>query len=633
MERTMKHFLSITLIVAIGVCAYAVPRNLVVVEVATGTWCQYCPGAAMGCHDLLNNDHPVAIIKNHGSDSFANVYSNARNSFYGVSGFPTAFFDGLNPTVGGSTNNSMYSNYLPKVNARMQVPSHYTISAVGAQSGSQYQISVTVTKPENDTNTNVKLHAVLTESHIPFVWFNQTTVENVNRLMIPDQNGTSVNLNTGESTTINLTFTPDASWNIANCEMVFFLQNMSTKEILQGVKYSLSGLIGAYPVSLDHIDFPMTYIGSSSTVPITITNFLSETATGTISISNSAFSSSVSDFNIPGTQSISVDVTFTPISATTYTGTLTITSNLYNHPVINIPLSGTGFINHEPTVSNVVITGPPVIYQQLTASYTFFDVDGDAEGASVYQWFRIIGQPQAIEGANQLTYTPTEADLNIPLGFKVVPVDEHGMNGVPVMSAFTIPIQELPPPRNLHGTYIPPNTVQLTWEPPLYFDVKGLVGYRVFRNDLPISTITNPSTLSFIDAGVQNGTHQYWVCTLFNNPMMLSEPSNVVTIVVGTAIEDPVVPVIASVNVCPNPCMGSASFHIQTKGNGIAHMSIYNVKGQLIKQFNLRADATGNAILYWDGTDNQRMKVDSGIYYYRFNDDSKKISGKLLMIK
>jgi len=57
------------------------------------------------------------------------------------------------------------------------------------------------------------------------------------------------------------------------------------------------------------------------------------------------------------------------------------------------------------------------------------------------------------------------------------------------------------------------------------------------------------------------------------------------------------------------------------------------VKGQLIKQFNLRADATGNAILYWDGTDNQRMKVDSGIYYYRFNDDSKKISGKLLMIK
>ncbi|HPW25188.1 MAG TPA: hypothetical protein PLR70_05200, partial [Candidatus Syntrophosphaera thermopropionivorans] len=208
----MKRFLSIFLIVWAGIFLYAVPRNLVVVEVATGTWCQYCPGAAMGCHDLLNNGHPVAIIKNHNGDSFANVYSNARNSFYGVSGFPTAFFDGLNPTVGGSNSSSMYSNYLPKVNARMQVPSHYTISAVGTQSNNQFQVTVTVTKPEDDTNTNIKLHAVLTESNIPFVWFNQTTVENVNRLMIPDQNGTPVNLNTGESTTINLTFTPDASW-------------------------------------------------------------------------------------------------------------------------------------------------------------------------------------------------------------------------------------------------------------------------------------------------------------------------------------------------------------------------------------------------------------------------------------
>ena len=60
----MKRFLSIFLIVWAGIFLYAVPRNLVVVEVATGTWCQYCPGAAMGCHDLLNNGHPVAIIKN-----------------------------------------------------------------------------------------------------------------------------------------------------------------------------------------------------------------------------------------------------------------------------------------------------------------------------------------------------------------------------------------------------------------------------------------------------------------------------------------------------------------------------------------------------------------------------------------
>ena len=31
----------------------AVQRNQVVLEIGTGTGCQYCPGAAMGAHDLL----------------------------------------------------------------------------------------------------------------------------------------------------------------------------------------------------------------------------------------------------------------------------------------------------------------------------------------------------------------------------------------------------------------------------------------------------------------------------------------------------------------------------------------------------------------------------------------------------
>ncbi len=185
----------------------AVPRNLVVVEVATGTWCQYCPGAAMGCHDLLENGHPVAIIKNHTGDSYANVYSNARNSFYNPSGVPTAWFDGLNAVGGGSATQTMYTQYLSRVNSRINVQSKYTINATGDMSGGQVNLAIEVAKPEADTNTNVKLHVVVTESHINQVWQNQTTLENVNRLMVPDQNGTAINLNTGDTRTVNLSFT------------------------------------------------------------------------------------------------------------------------------------------------------------------------------------------------------------------------------------------------------------------------------------------------------------------------------------------------------------------------------------------------------------------------------------------
>lgn len=215
----------------------ALPRELVVVEVVTGTWCQYCPGAAMACHDLLQNGHPVAVIKNHTGDAFTNQYSEARNNFYNPTGVPTAWFDGLNPSSGGSATQSLYTTYLPRVTARLGVPSHFTISAQGTQEGPQVHLSVTVTKPETDSNTNVKLHAVLTESNIAFPWQNQTTLENVNRLMLPDQNGTDINLSTGGSTTINLSFTPNPAWQLANCEMIFFLQNMNSKEILQAVKY------------------------------------------------------------------------------------------------------------------------------------------------------------------------------------------------------------------------------------------------------------------------------------------------------------------------------------------------------------------------------------------------------------
>lgn len=612
----------------------AVPRNLVVVEVGTYITCPYCPGAAMGCHDLLQNGHAVAVIKNHQGDAYSNTYSHARNSFYGITGYPTAYFDGLNPSVGGSNTSSMYSNYLPKVNARLNVPAHFTISAQGAQVNNEFQVAVTVSKPEADTNTNVKLHAVVTESSIPQVWFNQTTVDNVNRVMTPNQNGTAIDLATGGTTTVNLSFTPGANWNLANCEVVLFLQNMTSKEILQGVKYSLAGLVGAYPVSTDNLAFPDMYVGGTSVTPVTITNFLSDPASGTISIDNPAFSTDISTFNIPGTSSVVANISFSPTAAQTYTGTLTITSNLYNHPNISIPLAGTGFMNAAPTATDVTVSGPPVINQELTAAYSFNDADGNTEGSSILQWFRIVNNtPQAIGEANQLIYSAAVEDLGFPLAFQVTPVDQHGMPGTAVMSAYTIPIEELPAPQNLQATVTPPSTVTLTWERPEHFEGKGLVGYRLFRNGLTISTITNPNTLTFSDTYVPAGTHEYWICTLFNNPMMLSNPSNVVTVSIGVDNDDQVAPAEISVSVHPNPFQTHAAISIQSKADAGVDLAIYNVRGQLVKSFALTTDTAGIANASWDGTDNQGNLVNSGVYYYRMFSAGRLRNGRIVLMK
>lgn len=628
----MKNAVLSILLLSFIVMLSAVPRNLVVVEVATGTWCGYCPGAAMGCHDLIENGHAVAVIKNHNGDSYANTYSNARNSYYNPSGFPSAYFDGLNVTAGGSGTSSMYSNYLPKVNARLAIPSKYTLSAIGNAAGSLYTVGVTIAKPEADDNANVRLHAVLTESSIPQNWFNQTTVDNVNRLMVPDQNGTNINLGTGEQTTITLQFNMNPAWEISNCEMVFFLQNHTSKEILQGVKYSLAELVGAFPISHETLEFPNQYIGGSATIPVSIANFSDNVATGTIAIDNPAFTSTISDFSIAAYQSINLQVSFTPSTTDYYTGTMTITSNLYNHPNIEIPLSGIGFTNAPPVATDVMATGTPIIYQEMVGSYTFSDPDGDGEGATILQWYRIVNDtPEAIDGANEATYQPLEADIGYPLAFEVTPVDQHGMPGDPVMSAYSPAITNIPAPRNLSATVTPPSDVTLTWEPPENVDIRAFVGYRLFRNGLNISTITNPTILTFTDTYVPDGVHEYWVCTLFNNPMLVSDPSNIVTVRIGVANDD-VVASPASVSVYPNPFGNTANFEVQAKAATPVKLSIYNLKGQLVKSWNAHSDAQGISNIQWNGTDNANNPVHSGIYYYKLEAAGINQTGRIVKI-
>jgi hypothetical protein len=323
----------------------AVPRDKVIVEIATGTWCQYCPGAAMGADDLVENGHQVAIIENHNGDAFATTASNARNSYYNVSGFPTAWFDGGNPYVGGSTTVSQYSFYLPRVNSRLAVNSHFTINALGTFDNGTYSVNVSLNKVEPDTNTNLILHAVVTESDILVNWQGQTHLNYVNRMMIPSQSGTSVSFSSGNSQTIPLTFTMNSSWVLANCEVVFFLQNNTTKEILQGTKYSFPELISENMTSVTDISFPVTYLTTTQTIPFTLTNNHSNAMTGTIAIDNPAFTLNPAtrlNYNIVPYGSASYNVTFTPTSSSTQSAVITITTNMYYDPVISIPVTATG---------------------------------------------------------------------------------------------------------------------------------------------------------------------------------------------------------------------------------------------------------------------------------------------------
>jgi len=143
----------------------------------------------------------------------------------------------------------------------------------------------------------------------------------------------------------------------------------------------------------------------------------------------------------------------TPISgatALTYTVVAADSNQNLRFDVIPVALSGASpglavsasvtVVNSVPVASNVLITdnngGQIVIGDVLTGSYSYGDLDGDAEGNSTFQWFR---GTTAIAGATSTTYTVSTSDANQTLVFQVTPVALSGASpGLTVSASLTL---------------------------------------------------------------------------------------------------------------------------------------------------------------------------------------------------
>ncbi len=229
-------------------------RDLVIVEVATGTWCGYCPGAAMGCDEMHAEGLNVGIIEYHGGDSYETPESDARIDFYNVSGYPTAYFDGGNQVVGGSATQSMYATYLPVYEQQIAKPSLFELAAnyynVG---GNNYQIAVNAEMVYDYPwlNNDLVLQIALTESHIPESWQNQTELNFVCRDMIPTNNGTALDFANNPTQSVDLDFSIPTEYAMENVEIIVFIQDNTTKEILQGTAASIT--TGIDPIFIEEL--------------------------------------------------------------------------------------------------------------------------------------------------------------------------------------------------------------------------------------------------------------------------------------------------------------------------------------------------------------------------------------------
>ncbi len=95
--------------------------------------------------------------------------------------------------------------------------------------------------------------------------------------------------------------------------------------------------------------------------------------------------------------------------------------------LLQVSINIIGENDNEPTAERVAISGEPGVDQLLTGSYEYYDLDGDEEEGTTFQWYQssdeTLDNLSLIDGANDLTYRPTASDGLTYLVLAVTPSD------------------------------------------------------------------------------------------------------------------------------------------------------------------------------------------------------------------
>jgi hypothetical protein len=83
----------------------------------------------------------------------------------------------------------------------------------------------------------------------------------------------------------------------------------------------------------------------------------------------------------------------------------------------------------------------------------------------------------------------------------------------------------------------------------------------------------------------------------------------------------------------PNPCNPSTTVEYSISRDMHVNLSVYNVKGQLVRTLVDGFQRTDRYSIGWDGTDNRGRSVASGVYFCRINTEDFKQSRKMVLVR
>ena len=259
-----------------------VARECVLFEIFTGVRCPYCPAAANGIAQMMNEGLAIAPVGYHTTAFSTDLYytdeTNARANYYSINSYPTLKVDGVTGmSGGGGASDNMYSYYKNYYDQRISQPSPFTIDlSYEPVDGTSCRVNCTVTQVGDYTGSNVRVFIALTQSNIDVSWQGMQGLHHVCRDMIPSQLGTPF---TGPTMTISETF--EMHWPKEDCYLTAWVQNYSggAKEVYQAVRMSMA-LDYDSDIALKSVENVVAQNCSGIQQPkITVKNFGNQTVT------------------------------------------------------------------------------------------------------------------------------------------------------------------------------------------------------------------------------------------------------------------------------------------------------------------------------------------------------------------
>lgn len=83
----------------------------------------------------------------------------------------------------------------------------------------------------------------------------------------------------------------------------------------------------------------------------------------------------------------------------------------------------------------------------------------------------------------------------------------------------------------------------------------------------------------------------------------------------------------------PNPFRPSTTIEFQVGARTNVRLRIFDLKGALVRELMNENVAAGRHQVTWDGTDRNRARVSSGVYFYNVECGSVARSGRLVLVK